>query len=207
PGKGEFGGVIYSPKESNVLYHNNGDGTFTDVTAKAGLAGRGWAGDAVAFDYDGDGKMDLFVASMFGRCQLYRNNGDRTFTDVTLDVLGKTPFGAMGAKLMDFNNDGRLDLFVVDMHSDMWMGADSEQKSLPEAKQYEKTKFRYFYGPRAVESAAFRKEEMELAEQIRFKHDEVLFGNAFYRNEGGGKFTEISDQANLETFWPWGIAT
>src|SRR5262245_42546365 len=110
PGKGDFGGVIYSKKESNVLYHNNGDGTFTDVTAKAGLAGRGWAGDAVAFDYNGDGRIDLFVTSMFGRCQLYRNNGDRTFTDVTVRVLGRTPWGGVGARVLDQNDHGRADV-------------------------------------------------------------------------------------------------
>src|SRR5205085_9462081 len=140
---------VFSPKEYNVLYHNNGDGTFTDVTEKAGLKGRGWAGDAVAFDYDGDGKTDLFVTSMFGRCQLYRNNGDGTFADVTLDVLGRTPWGGVGAKVFDADNDGRLDLFVVDMHSDMWMGVDYDHKSLDEARKYEKKKFNYYNGPRA----------------------------------------------------------
>src|SRR5262249_41861749 len=123
-GKGQFDGVLRSPKEYNRLYRNNGDGTFTDVTEKAGLAGRAWAGDAVAFDYNGDGHMDLFVGCMFGRCQLYRNNGNGTFTDVTPEVLGRTPAGALGARAFDFNNDGRLDLYVVDMHSDMWMGLD-----------------------------------------------------------------------------------
>src|SRR5262249_18591778 len=91
-GKGEFGGVLYSPKEWNKLYRNNGNGTFTDVTEQVGLKGRGWAGDAVAFDYDGDGWVDLFVTSMFGRAQLYHNEGGKAFTDVTLKVLGRTPW-------------------------------------------------------------------------------------------------------------------
>src|SRR5262249_6654850 len=116
-GKGKMGAGTFvedalplSPKENNVLYHNNGDGTFTDVTEKAGLKGLGWAGDVAVFDYDDDGRPDLFVTSMFGRCQLYHNNGDGTFTDVTLNVLGRTPGGALGARAFDFNNDGRLDL-------------------------------------------------------------------------------------------------
>src|SRR5262249_7296345 len=146
-----FGQVVHSPKEVNVLYRNNGNRTFTDVTEQGGLKGGGWAGDAVAFDYDGDGKPDLFVTCMFGRCQLYRNNGDRTFTDVTLQVLGKTPWGGVGARAFDFNNDGRLDLFVVDMHSDMWMGVDFTHKSEPLARKYEKKKFRYSNGPYAEE--------------------------------------------------------
>ncbi len=205
-GKGLFGGVLTSPKEYNVLYHNNGDGTFTDVTEKAGLKGRGWAADAVAFDYNGDGRIDLFVTSMFGRCQLYRNNGDGTFTDVTLEALGRTPWGGMGAKLTDSNNDGRLDLFVVDMHSDMWMGADRGHTSLEIARQSWNKKFAYALGPEAEQKASERQEEADLEKQVGWKHEEVLFGNAFYRNEGGGKFTEVSDAAGLETFWPWGIA-
>jgi hypothetical protein len=204
-GKGELGGVIYSRKEFNVLYHNNGDGTFTDVTAKAGLAGRGWAGDAVTFDYNGDGRMDLFVTSMFGRCQLYRNNPDHTFTDVTLEVLGRTPWGGVGAKLIDFNNDGRLDLFVVDMHSDMWTGVDRTHQTQRMAQAFKGTKFPSRFGPLGNDPAMVET-EMQIARDLGFNHDELIFGNALYRNEGGGQFTEVSDAAGLETFWPWGMA-
>ena len=59
----------------NVLYRNNGDGTFTDVTEKAGLKGKGWGGDVAVFDYNEDGHLDLLVTNMFGASQLYRNNG------------------------------------------------------------------------------------------------------------------------------------
>src|SRR5262249_55033908 len=155
-----------SPKESNVLYHNNGDGTFTDVTEKAGLKGRGWSGDAVAFDYDGDGHTDLFVTSMFGRCQLYRNNGDGTFTDVTLATLGRTPWGSIGARVFDFDNDGRLDLLAVDMHSDMWMGLDTEHTSLKTALESQKKKFPYYSGPRALQDPDVVKHEEEEGRQI-----------------------------------------
>jgi hypothetical protein len=206
-GKGDFGGVIHSEKEYNRLYRNNGDGTFTDVTEKAGLKGLGWSGDAVPFDYDGDGKTDLFVTNMFGRCQLYRNNGDGTFTDVTMKVLGPTPWGALAAKAFDARNTGRLDLYVVDMHSDMWMGADFDHKSLSMALEYEKTRFPNRYGPLALRDPRLAAREKELGEEVGFKHEEVVFGNAFYRNDGGGKFTEMSAKADLETFWPWGIAT
>jgi hypothetical protein len=204
-GKAQFGGVMMSPKEFNNLFRNNGNGTFTDVTEKVGLKGRGWAGDAAPFDYNGDGRMDLFVTSMFGRCQLYRNDGDR-FTDVTLEVLGRTPWGAIGTKLFDFNNDGRLDLFVVDMHSDMWMGLDRQHRSLPYVEKSWNKKFPNLYGPRALEQPEQLDQERKFIASMDTKYEELLFGNAFYRNDGGGKFTEISDQAGLETFWPWGIA-
>src|SRR5262245_7106454 len=171
-GLGELGGVMESPKEWNVLYRNNGDGTFTDVTEKAGLKGRGWAGDAVAFDYDGDGRIDLFVTSMFGRCQLYRNNGDGTFTDVTLKVLGQTPWGALGARVFDYNNDGRLDLVIVDMHSDMWMGLDFEHQSLKMVPAVEKRKFRYYFGPRVQYDPSLIQREIDDGKRIGFRHEE-----------------------------------
>lgn len=204
-GKVQFGGVMQSAKEFNRLFHNNGNGTFTDVTEKVGLKGRGWAGDAAAFDFNGDGRMDLFVGSMFGRCQLYRNDGDH-FTDVTLDVLGRTPWGAIGSKTFDFNNDGRLDLFVVDMHSDMWMGLDRAHRSLQYVEKSWNKKYPYLYGPRAYLQPEQVDQEGQLIASMGTKYEELLFGNAFYRNDGEGKFTEISDKAGLESFWPWGIA-
>jgi hypothetical protein len=160
----------------------------------------------VAFDYDGDGHTDLFVGCMFGRCQLYRNKGDGTFTDVTLEVLGRTPYGAMGARAFDFNNDGRLDLYVVDMHSDMWMGVDYEQTSLGMAQKYEKAKFPGFSGPYLTLKPELIEMEKEVARRLGYRQEELLFGNACYRNDGGGRFTEVSDAAGLETFWPWGVA-
>src|SRR5262249_36099237 len=139
---GELAGSV---REQNVLYRNNGDGTFTDVTAKAGLAGKGWGGDVAVFDYNEDGYQDLLVTNMFGRSQLFRNNGDSTFTDVASKVLGKTSWGAIGAKAFDFNNDGRLDLLIVDMHSDMWAPPDPALRTV--AVQYERRKFQSLAGP------------------------------------------------------------
>ena len=200
-----FGQVIHSPKELNVLYRNNGDGTFEDVTAAAGLGGRGWAGDAAAFDYNDDGRPDLFVTCMFGRAQLYRNDGGR-FTDVTLEVLGKTPWGGLGCRPIDFDNDGRLDLAVADMHSDMWMGPDFEHQSAEVARKSARAKFDYYSGPKADTTPAVIQDEYQLGREVGFKHAEVLFGNALYRNAGGGKFAEVSAAAGWETFWPWGVA-
>jgi len=209
PGQGELGSfadVLVSPVEFNILYQNNRDGTFTNVTEQSGLKGRGWTGDIAVFDYDEDGWLDVFVTCMFGRAQLYRNAGNGTFEDVTLETLGKTSFGGIGAKVFDFNNDGRLDLYIVDMHSDMWMGVDAEQASLDLAKKNEKWRFDYFFGPHYRESPRFQREELEVQDLLGYDRREVLFGNAFYKNLGGGEFEECALRQGLETFWPWGIA-
>ena len=98
----------------NRLYHNNRDGTFTDVTVKAGLADPGWAVGVCVGDYDNDGFEDLFV-TYYGHNRLYHNNGDGTFTDVTAKaglLHAGNRFGA-GCTFLDYNRDGHLDLFVA----------------------------------------------------------------------------------------------
>ncbi|MEO5817694.1 MAG: CRTAC1 family protein [Gemmatimonadaceae bacterium] len=207
-GQADLAELMTSPVESNILYHNNRDGTFTDVTEKAGLGGRGWAGDVAVFDYDEDGYLDVFVPSMFGRGQLYRNNGDGTFKDVTLETLGRTPHGAIGAKVFDYDGDGRLDLFVVDMHSDMWMGVDARHRSLDVATRTQRRRFLSPAGATVDESAAhFTEMQKTMFEMQGENYDDLLFGNALYRNLGHGKFTETAAAAGLESLWPWGIAT
>ncbi len=206
-GEGGFEGVLKAPREFNVLYRNNGNGTFSDVTDQAKLRGRGWSGDVAVFDYDQDGWLDVLITSMFGRAQLYRNQQNGTFSDVTLDVLGRTPFGGIGAKVFDFNNDGLLDIYVVDMHSDMWMGLDFSQASLGTAEANENFKFDYFYGPKVDGSAEYQQLEAELEDILDFRHEDVVFGNALYKCLGSGRYAEVSGAANMETFWPWGIVT
>jgi len=126
----------------NILYRNNGDGTFTDVTEKSGLAAPGWSSSAVWFDYDNDGKLDLFVCRFveFDKSKnkfcgnektgeryyciprvyppahnwLFHNNGDGTFTDVSMESgIGKALGKAWGVVATDINNDGWMDLFVA----------------------------------------------------------------------------------------------
>jgi len=95
----------------NALYRNNRDGTFTDVTEKAGVSGGGYGMGVAVGDYNGDGFPDLYV-TQYGRSILYRNNGDGTFTDVT-EKAGVAAAGwASSAVWFDYDNDGRLDLFV-----------------------------------------------------------------------------------------------
>jgi hypothetical protein len=101
------------PGASNRLYHNNRDGTFTDVTAESGLTDAGWAVGVCVGDYNNDGFEDLFL-TYFGQNRLYRNNGNGTFTDVAAHagLLSKTTRFGAGCTFVDYNRDGWLDLFV-----------------------------------------------------------------------------------------------
>jgi len=104
---------FYDPKPPlrNALYHNNRDGTFTEVTEKAGVAGGGYGMGVAVGDYDGDGYADLYV-TQYGRGILYHNNGDGTFTDVTEKARLAAPGWSSSAVWFDYDNDGKLDLFV-----------------------------------------------------------------------------------------------
>src|SRR5262245_46694188 len=104
---------FYQPKAPlrNALYRNNRDGTFTDVTEKAGVGGGNFGMGVAVGDYDNDGHADMFVSG-YGRSILYHNNGDGTFTDVTARAGVAAPGWSTSAAWVDYDNDGRLDLFV-----------------------------------------------------------------------------------------------
>ena len=111
---------------TNILYHNNGDGTFTDVSSKAGIANPNGKGLGVAFaDYDADGWVDVYVANDSVQSFLYRNNGNGAFTEVGLltgvglNEDGKT-FAGMGVDFADYDNDGRPDVFVTDLSNERY---------------------------------------------------------------------------------------
>jgi hypothetical protein len=210
PGTNTILELAAKPREDNVLYHNERNGTFKQVPDAAGLKGKGWSVDVAVLDYDEDGWPDVVVSNMFGAAQLYRNNGDGTFTEVTRRTLGRTSWGGMGCKAFDFNNDGRLDLFLVDMHSDMWGPSRNDPGMLAFAKKNSGVKYPTVTGaarqfPKLI--ANVEQQEERLVEAFHIEPDTVVFGNTFFKNLGGGKFEERSDRAGLETFWPWGIAT
>jgi hypothetical protein len=104
---------FYTPPRplKNALYRNNRDGTFTDVTDKAGVAGGTFGMGVAVGDYDNDGYPDILVTS-YGRCLLYHNNGNGTFTDVTDKAGVAAPGWTTSAVWFDYDNDGRLDLFL-----------------------------------------------------------------------------------------------
>jgi enediyne biosynthesis protein E4 len=126
PGYREYCHPSSFPAVTNLLFRNNGDGTFTDVTAKSGIdrvAGKA-LGVAVA-DYDADGWMDIFVANDSIPCFLFHNNRDGTFSEsamtagVAVNVDGK-PFAGMGADFSDYDNDGRPDIFVTTLSNETY---------------------------------------------------------------------------------------
>src|SRR5487761_604656 len=109
---GPWGQPVGSDSPTSRLYHNNGDGTFTDVTDRAGVANRGGFGMGAAWgDYDNDGFLDLYVTN-YGRSVLYHNNGNGTFTAVTDRAKVANNRWGMTAVWFDYDNDGYLDLYV-----------------------------------------------------------------------------------------------
>ena len=107
-------GSTASPAPGNRLYHNNRDGTFTDVSEKARIARSGWAQGGCVGDYDNDGYLDL-VVTYWGQNALYHNNGDGSFTDVSQTAGLKTDKAewSTGCSFIDYDHDGKADLFIV----------------------------------------------------------------------------------------------
>src|SRR5438105_446367 len=186
-----FGWRYPARSEQSILYQNLGGGKFKDVSKEMGLEHRGWSGDATFCDLNEDGYPDLYVLSMSGEDKYYENDHGKRFVEKTGDYFPKTPWGSMGVKFFDYNLDGLMDLFVTDMHSDM-TGA--------QIKAGEKD-----YSPR------FEKQKSEVWCSIEWSAENLaratncILGNAFYKNQGHGKFVEVSDKIGAETYWPWGI--
>src|SRR5713101_2323736 len=161
----------------NFLLHNEGKATFLDRTEAAGL---NVDNDRYSFacawgDYDGNGCPDLYVANDFGRNNLYRNNGDGTFTCVSAEAGAEDVAAGMSASWLDSDNDGKQDIYVAAM----WSAA----------------------GIRVCEQERFHGKEPE---NIRALYRHHARGNALYRNLGNGKFQNVSSQAGVEMGrWAW----
>ncbi|UCF33260.1 MAG: CRTAC1 family protein [Phycisphaerales bacterium] len=153
----------------NALYHNNGDGTFTDVTKKAGVGHDGYGMGASAADYDNDGDLDLYVLN-YGPNVLYRNNGDGTFTDVTAKSGLGDPFWSLSAPWLDYDGDGDLDLYVANY------------------LQYDAGKFRDFYPAAGYPGPLSYKAQPD----------------HLCRNNGDGTFTDVTEETGV--YFPDGRA-
>src|SRR5215467_1266734 len=165
--------------EYPILYKNLGHDHFEDVTAEVGLNPRGWCGDASFNDVNGDGWPDIFFLNMQGHSHYFENQGGKKFIEKTFQYFPKTPWGAMGLKFFDYDNDGRMDLFIVDMHSDMSQEPGPENEKLKSNITWTNE---YIQGTKA----------------------DFIWGNALYHNLGDVKFEEVSDRMGVETYWPWG---
>jgi enediyne biosynthesis protein E4 len=120
---------------------------------------------------------------MQGANHYFENENGNKFVEKTAEYFPRTPWGAMGIKFFDYDNDGRMDLYVTDMHSDMMV----------------------------EDLSPFREKEKAVTQPPPDKMlgdpvDKFFFGNAFYHNLGAGKFEEVSDKIGVETFWPWGVS-
>src|ERR1035441_8629365 len=174
-----------NPDYYNRLFRNNGDGTFTDVTESAGLKGIGYSMGVAAADYDNDGFVDLYVTGVNAN-QLFHNNGDGTFTDVTekAGVSGRIPgYGkpwAVTAGWIDYDNDGRLDLFVVN-----YLNYDIKTATLCHISQYVGKGM----------GVAFADYDGDGFTDIFVSND--TFPNFLLHNNGDGTFTDVALEAGV----------
>ena len=164
--------------EPSILYRNEGANRFVDVSAATGLVDVSWSGDAMPVDVNGDGWLDLYVLNMQGNDEYYENENGRRFVKKSRDVFPRTSWGAMGAKVFDVNNDGRLDLFITDMHSDMSAEVGPEHEHMKSTMQWDET--------------------------FRGNGSTSVWGNSLFINEGPGRYREASGEFNTENYWPWG---
>jgi len=164
--------------ERSILYRNEGKNRFVDVSARVGLIDESWSGDATIIDVNEDGWPDLYVVNMQGDDEYYENQGGTRFVRRSREVFPRTSWGSMGVKVFDFDNDGRLDFFVTDMHSDMSETISPDREKL--------------------------KSDMQWPVEFRGTGKTSVWGNTFFLKEGPGRFREVSDLINVENYCPWG---
>jgi enediyne biosynthesis protein E4 len=164
--------------ERSILYRNTGGNRFVDVSQRTGLVDLSWSGDASVVDVNDDGWPDLYVLNMLGDNEYYENAGGKRFVRKSRQVFPRTSWGAMGIKVFDFNNDGRLDIFITDMHSDMSETIGPERERM--------------------------KSTMKWPVSFRGTGKTSIWGNSFFLKEGPAKFREASDAIGAENYCPWG---
>jgi hypothetical protein len=184
--------------EPNSLYHNNGDGTFTNVTKKAGVGDLGLCLGTVFGDYDDDGYLDLYVVNDFGRKTLYHNNRNGTFTDVSVSS-GTLDYGAgMSASFGDYDNDGRLDLYVANIRSESRWFAEP-----PTVWRYMMNSYRQgvWWSDMPLYFQIFRQSGFGFVDVFR----QMASGNTLMRNRGDGTFEDTTWKAAANPpGWFWG---
>ena len=170
----QLGRPAGAPEPVSHLYRNNGDGTFTDVTREAGIAGSGWGQGACVADMDNDGYDDIFV-TYYGKNRLYRNNGNGTFTDIAerAGVAGTDGRWNSGCAFLDYDRDGKVDLFVANYVD---LGPNFSNVPKPGSGEYCQYKgIPVACGPRGLPAAV----------------------NYLYHNNGDGTFTGVSASSGI----------
>ena len=186
--------------EPNQLYRNNGDGTFTNVTVRAGVGDPGLCLGTVFGDYDDDGFPDLYVVNDFGRSTLYHNNRNGTFSDVTVETNTLAYGAGMSASFADYDNDGRLDLYTTDIRSDSAWLAEA-----PTAYRYMLTSVRQgvWTTDMPLYLEMLRQSGLGLIGVFR----KMASGNTLLRNKGDGTFEDTTDRAGANPpGWFWGAS-
>ena len=179
--------------EQSILYRNEGGNRFVDVSQQVGLQDMGWAGDAAAGDINGDGWADLYVLNMQGDDQYYQNLEGKRFVNKGREVFPRTSWGAMGIRIFDWNNDGLMDIFITDMHSDMGENIGIER---------EKDKSEISAAAIVVRGGFGTGDESGQD----LSHATSIYGNSFFEQQSPGVYKEISDRIGAENYWPWGLS-
>ena len=166
--------------EAHVLYRNVDGRRFSDVSRQVGFIDTSWSGDSSAIDLSGDSYPDVYLTNMQGDDRYWESRGGDSFVERSAELFPKTPWGTMGIKFFDYDNDGDFDLLLTDMHSDMSQEVSPQEEN--------------------------RKSEMLWSEAQLQGGANNIFGNAFYQNLGESRFRESSDAVGLENYWPWGVS-
>ena len=174
------GHLMPNKSERSILFKNLGKNRFADVSQQVQLMDASWSGDASFTNLNNDTYPDLYVLNMQGDDHYYENMKGERFVDKTNTFFPKTPWGSMGIKFFDYNNDGLFDLMLSDMHSDMSQQVGPDKEKL--------------------------KSDMKWPDGVLQGRENNIFGNAFYKNLDNGKFEEISDKIGVENYWPWGLS-